>query len=314
MKYILTLLVCISAIFCLQAQQETQSTFFMYNQALYNPGSVGSKGYASANAFYRHQWLGFDGAPVSQTVTFDAPLVGDRVGIGFSVRRFTVGINTDWRAAMAYSYKMQLTPDAALRFGIQGSVHYTGMNFNGSGIVVDKDNDQSFMNGEFTQKYTGNVGAGLHFNYKNKFWAGLSTPAFYPVTLGTNDNTLETAVETPHYYGSLGGLFDVSESVQIKPSMLIKYLTNAPVDVDINVSLILNRALMIGASYRLGGDDSGESIDALIGYQVLHNLMFGLAYDLTLSGLKDHNSGSVEVMLRYDVKSEKTDLENPRFF
>jgi len=263
MKYILTLIICISATLCLQAQQDVQSTY--------------------------------------------------RVGIGFNVRRFTVGITTDWRAAMAYSYKMQLTPDAALRFGIQGSVHYTGMNFNGSGVVVDKNNDQSFMNGIF-QKYTGNVGAGLYFNYKNTLWAGISTPAFYPVTLGTNDNTLETAVETPHYYASFGGLLDVSENIQLKPSFLVKYLVNAPVDVDVNVSLILNRALMIGAAYRLGGDNTGDSVDALIGYQIMHNLMMGLAYDLTISGLRDHNSGSVEMMLRYDVKSEKADLENPRFF
>jgi len=313
MKYILSFIICISATFCLQAQQDVQSTFFMYNQSLYNPGSVGSKGYASVNAFYRHQWLGFEGAPISQTATFDAPLVGDRVGIGFSVRRFTVGITTDFRASMAYSYKIKLSPDAALRFGIQGSIHNIGLNFNGSGVVVDKNNDQSFIDGGFS-KYTGNVGAGLYFNYKNVLWAGLSTPAFYPVTLGKNNTTIETAVETPHYYASFGGLFDATENIQIKPSFLVKYLTNAPVDVDINFSVIFNRAFMIGGAYRMGGDNSGDSVDALIGYQIMHNLMMGLAYDISISGLKDHNSGSVEVMLRYDVKSEKADLENPRFF
>jgi type IX secretion system PorP/SprF family membrane protein len=313
MKYILTLLICVCASLFLQGQQDPHNTFFMYNQSVYNPGSVGSKGYASINAIYRHQWLGFEGAPISQNLAFDAPLVGDRVGIGINLRHYTIGINTAWRAAMAYSYKMQLTPDAALRFGIQGSVHYTGMNFNGADVIVDKDNDNSFING-FIQKYTGNVGAGLYFNYRNTLWAGISTPAFYPVTLGANNDVAVTAVESPHYYASFGGLLEASEKIQIKPSFLVKYTPNAPVDVDINLSLSLNRALMIGAAYRLGGDNSGDSVDFLAGYQLLHNLMLGVAYDVTLSGLRDHNNGSLEVLLRYDVKSEKADLENPRFF
>lgn len=296
------------------AQQDPQNTFFMYNQGLYNPASVGSKGFASINVLYRQQWLGFEGAPVSQVLTFDAPLAGDRVGLGVSVRHYTIGINTDWRAAMAYSYKMQITPDAALRFGIQGSIHYLGMNFNNSSVVVDKLNDQSFSDGVMTRLYRGNIGAGLYFTYKNSVWAGISTPAFYPITLGRNGDVDMTATAIAHFYGAFGALLDINNDIQLKPSFLVKYAQNAPIDVDINASVILKRMLMLGASYRLGGDNIGDSIDFMAGYQVLHNLLLGAAYDMTISGLKDHNNGSFELLLRYDIKSEKGDLDNPRFF
>ncbi len=313
MKYILTLSLLICTALLLQAQQEPQNSFFMYNQAMYNPGSVGSKDYASVNAIYRQQWVGFEGAPVSQMLTFDAPLVGDRVGIGISVRHYTIGLTTDWRASMAYSYKMQITPDATLRFGIQGSVHYLGMDFNGNDVITDKDNDQSFVN-QPANKYTGNVGAGLYFNLKNVLWAGISTPAFYPVTLGNNDDVLVTATEAPHFYGAFGGLLDMSETIQFKPSVLLKYTPDAPLDMDVNASVVFNRSFMVGATYGLGGDGGGDDAVFLAGYQILHNLMLGVSYGLPLSGLSETNDGSFEVLLRYDVKSEKDDLENPRFF
>ncbi|MCC7466466.1 MAG: hypothetical protein IT261_09365, partial [Saprospiraceae bacterium] len=45
-------------------------------------------------------------------------------------------------------------------------------------------------------------------------------------------------------------------------------------------------------------------------------------YDFTLSSLKDYNSGSVELMLQYDLKrldgangkNKKKNMTNPRFF
>jgi hypothetical protein len=70
-------------------------------------------------------------------------------------------------------------------------------------------------------------------------------------------------------------------------------------------------------SYRLGGSQSGagESIDLLLGAQVTNNILFGVAYDITLSDLKDYNSGTIEAFARYCFgKSQSEEYLNPRFF
>lgn len=314
MRYTFLLLLFFCSALCLQAQQDPQNTFFMYNQVMYNPAAAGSKGLPSFHALYRQQWVGFQGAPVSQMLTFDAPLAGDRVGVGLSVRHFSVGITTDWRAAMAYSYKIQLTPDAALRFGVQGSVHYLGLDFNDADVVTDKDNDQSFMNADAGQHYSGNAGAGIYFNYGDVLWASVSVPSFYPVTFGVNNDTELTATEAPHFYGAFGGLFPASEKLAVKPSVLVKYAAHTPLDIDVNAALVYNDVLMIGLSYGLGGDSNGDNVSAMLGYQILHNMLLGAAYDYSLSNIKEVTDGSFEILLRYDVKGEKADLENPRFF
>ncbi len=89
----------------------------------------------------------------------------------------------------------------------------------------------------------------------------------------------------------------------------------APLDVDLNLSFLFNKKVAAGASYRLGGNGSGESIDFLVFFQLSEQLGLGAAYDFTLSDLKEQQSGSIEVMLRYDLKTDKkVDMTNPRFF
>ena len=57
-----------------------------------------------------------------------------------------------------------------------------------------------------------------------------------------------------------------------------------------------------------------ESIDLTLFYKVTQDLGIGLAYDFTLSEIKDYTSGSFEVLLRYDIRKKAADMANPRFF
>ena len=101
---------------------------------------------------------------------------------------------------------------------------------------------------------------------------------------------------------------------------MLKYVPNAPVDLDLNTTFIFVDKFWAGLSYRLGGDSTqgiGESIDLLVQYQISPMLRGGLSYDFTLSKLKDHSAGTVEVQLEYCFipnKDLNKRLTNPRFF
>ena len=110
-----------------------------------------------------------------------------------------------------------------------------------------------------------------------------------------------------------GGLIPLSNSIGFKPAVLAKIVSNAPFDLDLNASIVINNQIVTGISYRLGGDGSGDSIDFLLHYRV-NNIGLGLAYDYTLSQLTDFNKGSVEAIVVYDFQKERIDMANPRFF
>jgi type IX secretion system PorP/SprF family membrane protein len=313
MKQLSTIIFLLSA-FSLFAQQEPHYTYFMYNQQLYNPAYVGSRNTASFTGLHRSQWLGFEGAPSSQVLSFQTPIMKQRAGVGGTISRQEIGISYNWFGSAAYAYRLRLTQELDLRIGIQATLEYLGLQFSDPKVVTVSPNDPSLSDGSFQDKYTGNVGVGMHLMYKNLFYFGASSPQIYPNDIGFNDLTKVTAQMAPHRYFSLGAAIPVTEELELMPNMLMKWVDHAPLDFDINFSVRYMEKVMAGVTYRAGGNRYGESVDFLLFMQFHPKFGAGLSYDLTLSDIRDYQSGTIELMVRYDLRDEKGDLENPRFF
>ncbi len=299
----------------LSAQQESQFTQFYYNKMHLNPGYAGTRGLASVTALYRNQWLGFEGAPISKVITFDTPMAGGRAGLGANLSQHTVGIFNNFYGTLAYNYNIPIQEDVNFRIGLQGVVRYFTIDFSDPTVVTQLPiaQDNSLRPGEENQT-KGDVGIGAYLDVKD-FYIGISVPHLLKneITFNNDPVITEVATELPHIYGMAGALIPFSEKFAIRPSVLVKYVNNAPLDMDINLSGVFNYAFIAGVAYRLGGSGSGESIDFNLFYQ-FDKFGIGVAYDYTLSDLQDYNNGSIEALIRYDFKKEKENMANPRFF
>jgi len=58
----------------LKAQQDPLYTHYMYNTLSVNPAYAGSRDALSILALGRLQWVGFDGAPMTQTAQIHSPI------------------------------------------------------------------------------------------------------------------------------------------------------------------------------------------------------------------------------------------------
>lgn len=313
MKNLYTLIFVLAA-FQLMAQQEPHYTHFMYNQQLYNPAFVGSRNTPSFTGIHRSQWIGFEGAPSSQVLSFQTPVMRQRAGVGGTISRYIIGVTDSWFASGAYSYNLRITQELDLRLGMHGTIEYLGIDFNDPKVVTVSQDDPSLSNGEYQSEYVANVGIGMHLTYKDMFYFGASAPQLYPNNIGFNELADVSALMAPHRYVTLGATIPVNDKVELMPNMLLKWVDHAPLDFDVNFSARFAKKVTAGLTYRVGGDKIGESIDALAFFQISQKLGAGLGYDYTLSDVKDYQSGSVEVLLRYDLRDEKGDLENPRYF
>lgn len=296
------------------AQQEAQFTQFMYNQLNLNPAYAGARGMPSFTLLYRNQWVGFEGSPQSKLLSFNSPIFGNRVGFGLTIHNQTIGIFNNWKTSMAYSYHIKLNEESSIRFGLQGSMRYYGIDFSDPSVVVRDPTDQSISFDQKYDQYTGNFGVGIYMQLKQMYF-GIGAPAFFPNELGINNNTLvpRIAEESSHYYLMAGTLLPLNDKIQLKPAFLGKYVKDAPFNADLNISMIFDQIFTAGLSYRLGGNGSGDSVDLLALYQI-NNVAIGAAYDFPLSEVKEVSGGSIEVMLRYDFIKERADMANPRFF
>ena len=55
-------------------QQDPLFSQYMFNPLIINPAYAGSREALSATILHRSQWVGFDGAPTTQTLGVHAPL------------------------------------------------------------------------------------------------------------------------------------------------------------------------------------------------------------------------------------------------
>ena len=296
-------------------QQESQYSSYMYNQLYYNPAYAGSRGMPTVTGLYRQQWAGFEGAPTSQMISFNSPLVSDALGFGVQLNHATKGITDNVFASMAYNYKVKLSEVHSVRLGLQGSVQRWAVDFTDESVRVRSADDQSIDLANNFSTWEGNVGLGAYLQLEDYFSAGVSVPRIYNSKISVDESKGDRGAQvSPHIYFTAEGMIPLANNLAFRPSALVKMVQGAPTDFDINLSMVYAQRVMGGVGYRVGGDGEGESINLLLFYQTSDKLGIGGAYDVGMSDLSSQTGGSFEILARFDFGSERDDLVNPRFF
>lgn len=299
-----------------RGQQEDQFTQFMYYKMGFNPAYAGSQDGPTITALVRNQWLGLEGAPQAQLLTFNMPLFSSRVGFGASVMRHTIGATTRLTAETAYAYRIRMGR-GVLGLGLQGSIRLFQVNYDKVESTQPKESDEAIPVG-VQSRYVPNFGAGFYYS-NNRFFLGFSIPRLLHNSIDLADVGTILSREVSHVYGMVGMLFDAGDNLQLQPQMMLKYVKGAPFDADINMNVIFSEKITTGISYRLGGSKTngiGESVSLIFGIQLSDDFLLGLSYDYTLSELRTYNSGSLEGVLRYSIggRSQGKEYISPRFF
>lgn len=300
------------------AQQEAQFTQYMYNTLAINPAYAGSRGGLSIAGLYRSQWVGLDGAPITQTFNIHSP-IANRLGFGLSVVNDEIGNGTSQETYLdgTFSYTVQVSSTANLNFGLKAGGHYLNID-----LSKLQNRDSAFDNGQQTvidNKFSPNFGLGIYY-YTEKFYAGASVPNILETehfdSTGQSSNLLSQERMNLYFLG--GFVFDLSSNVKFKPAFLAKAVTGAPIQLDLSANFMFSEKFILGGAYRLDAAWSG-----LAGFQFNNTIMLGLAYDreITELGSTAFNNGSFEVFLRFDFLNQSKAKGNhnnkvltPRFF
>jgi type IX secretion system PorP/SprF family membrane protein len=289
----------------LLAQQDAQYTQYMYNTVSVNPAYTGSRGHLSVAALHRSQWVGLDGAPVTQTINFHSPVGYNGVGLGTSIVNDKIGPTSETYFDIDFSYTVQTSDVGRLSFGLKASAHLLDIRFSElNQFAPDQTLEQDIDN-----KFSPNFGAGIYFR-TDKFYAGLSVPRFLQ-TSHFEESSLSTAEEQMNFYFITGYVFEMNPLLKFKPTVLAKVVEGAPLQIDLSANFMLNDKFILGAAYRWDAAISG-----MVGFQLNESFLIGMAYDKETTDLGNaaFNDGSFEVILRYDFIQTKGSLKSPRFF
>ena len=285
------LLIVISLI--TKAQQHPMYSQYMFNMLNINPAYAGATEVPTVTALYRNQWIDMPGAPQNTSVTFDMPIESKKIGVGVQLYDERLGIEKSTGLNLIYAFRIPISKKGTLSLGLQFGVFNYRANY--TQVNTFQTNDPSFsqnINGILPAAATG-----IYYN-TDKFYIGFSTPALLKTKVSVDNTALvSSATGTDlHLYFASGYKFIVNEDLIWSPSVLVKAVGGAPIECDFNTTVLLDKTLTLGVSYR-----TGDSWVGMLELQLGKQLRLGYAYDKTITNLATYNRGSHELMLRFGL-------------
>jgi type IX secretion system PorP/SprF family membrane protein len=288
----------------LLAQQDPLYSQYMFNTLAFNPAYAGSGDVFTVMALSRHQWVGFEGAPATQTILAHSPLRSQNLALGLSVINDKLGPTRQTGVFADFAYRIRTGESSRLAFGLKGGFNSFRADLAGLSTV---DPDQA--NVDIQGKMLPNFGFGL-FWHTPLAYVGVSAPKLLEnETVEATNGLLTTGSEERHYFVMGGYVMDLGRDLKFKPSFMARLVAGAPLSLDVNANFLLRERIWFGAMYRLG-----NSFGLLGQYQVNDQLRIGYAFDLATTKLGAYNAGTHELMLSYDLRFIKGRTISPRYF
>lgn len=274
-----------------EAQQLPQFSIFQDNAYILNPALAGSNPFFEVRGTNRSQWSGIQDAPRTFSLSMQGPLRNPHMGVGGYLFTDNVGPTRRTGIQLSYSWHFFLNEDLRLALGLSGGALQFAID--GSKITLAEDGDPALF-GELQSQTMFDASFGA-FLYTDEYYIGFSAPQLLQNQVRLYDSVDQSGNRLEdHYYLMAGYRYQISDDWRAEPSLLIRYVHPAPLKWELGARAWWRNMVWGGISYR-----SNDAIIAMAGYEYRESLSIGYAYDITMSGLRQHTSGTHEIVLGF---------------
>ena len=310
-------------IFCLMcfylqssAQQESQYSMYMFNQLLINPGVTGTEDYMDTKIGFRAQWVGVDDAPRNFFATYHTPIRKNKPefddvkplpwhGLGGFATGEGTGPLTKYK--MYGSYAFHLPISNKLVFSMGTFLGFQNYNIDKSKLRFSDNQTDNVTSGNLsTISPDGSIGGWL---YSRHLYVGFSILQVFDNKIKFNDVTTSNSRLNRHYFFTAGYKIKLDEKWALVPSFLVKGLSPAPIQFDLNTKLRYRDKMWFGMSYR-----NKDAFVTLLGMTIDRRIDIGYSYDYSISELNKHNSGSHEILVGFHIPNKKVPSSHSYFW
>jgi type IX secretion system PorP/SprF family membrane protein len=310
-KSLLLLALCIGAVGA-NAQQDPMHAQNFLNTLRINPAYAGYKETAVISIFHRSQWVGFKGAPSTQTITFDMPTKRGKVAFGGTISHDKIGPTSELTLMGDATYRAQVTRAGFISFGLKATGSLFQANMTDLDLVSDHygQQDEFFLTNS-RSVFMPNVGFGFFFHDQKRF-VSVSVPRILRNDLDSKTSetySFSNGFKEPILYASAGQIWKINRNYKFQPTIQTKAVMNAPLSIGANANLFIFDAFKVGAFYYWK-----EVAGAFIQVELDKKWKFGYSMDFAASRLAFTNFGSHEVMASYTLKAKRRRIVYPRYF
>lgn len=244
MRKITGLLAALLLVFCRSnavAQQDPLYGLYINNPLVLNPATSGIYNNLAAAMSFRNQWGGFDGNPTTLAASGNISLRDNKMGAGLLIINDRIGEVSNTSMNASYAYKLNFE-NQVFSFGMQAGL----MNYKtdpGQLSLINPDDPTFGVINE--TKF--NLGAGAMLK-SEKYLIGFSIPHLMSSSLQTAAGAVN--IYQQHFYLMGSYIYFLNERILLKPAALIKGVQGAPISVDFNFNINIDRNYTVGAFTR----------------------------------------------------------------
>ena len=275
------------------SQQYPQFSQRMLDEIVFNPAIIGTKPVDQIMLHHRSQWVGFDGAPMTQTLSYNGSLM-DNMGLGGFLMNDITGPTRRLSFNLGYAYQLKFDK-VNVSLGLLGTIVQYGID--GNKVTLHENLDPSIYEGYSDRTWKPDVSFGTYV-YNDDFYAGIAIMQLFTarVHLFKDEPFSATIPLTQHFYLTSGYLFHLDEEFDLQPSILISGTVGSPMQIDFNMKVDYQKKIFGGLTYRYN-----DALVLLLGLKIKQRFTFAYSYDIVTSGLRKTNSGSHEIILSFDL-------------
>ena len=271
------------------AQQEWSYTQYQFNLFDANSAYAGNHNTLSMAVRHRSQWIGLEGAPVTDQFSVHTPLAGNRIGVGFRVVSDRIGARLQQMAKGAAAYRMNVL-GGSLSFAITGGILRSAID---RAELNAADMNDAQLNQLGPAYVTPVVGAACMFTSKRVF-AGVESGTLNTTSMNSSSGSLARLYRNMNAVA--GYIQPIGEKDLIEISTQIKWSESAQWQAEFNAFYLYRNKYWFGGGYRLG-----SAWQLLASWMVNEQFRIGLSYDNTAGRLLNSNQSSAELFLGYTL-------------
>ncbi|MCF8231223.1 MAG: type IX secretion system membrane protein PorP/SprF [Bacteroidales bacterium] len=281
------------------SQNDPQSSLYEYNRLLFNPAATAQSEYIDIHVLAREQWIGFDKAPSTQSLSISNYFSKYRSGVALTVINDQLGAESMQNIKAKYAYHAWLGEEQYISFGLGAGVMVKS--FSSTDLEFEEPGDEHITDADFKEtKLDFDFGMELHLH---NFYVG---GAINHLTHSYDNYDIMRVPR--HQYSYIGYKIETASTFSLTPVFSFSNIDAINV-FEASLLANYNDKLRVGIGYRLE--------DALIlssKISISENLLVAYSYDMTTGNLQNYRNGSHEVMLHFRINKPEKQYKSPRFF
>ena len=301
-KFLLVIFLC-SSINLLMSQQQTNYTQFFSNEIHFNPAVTGSKTYNPLVFQTRQQWLGFEDAPLSSSISYHK-LVDQNNAFGgvLNIEQASPSMKIDLQTT--YAFHVPLNSNRTfLSFGLAPSFMYYSINFDQEDLP--NNSDPAFSASTYSSAsvdlssglYLYNENLSIGFSCVNMLQSSFDGEVLVQSNQTVGKSSFGKNLRERIFYSLISYNFDIiNNDWQFEPIILSRNFDNKNTVTDFVAKIKYLKNNWISVAY--GSDETSS-----FGFGFKANKMhIGYSYDYQLSSsIMNYNFGTHEIVLSFYI-------------